>query len=461
MGLVAQPAAAADSERVSGSGTGESDYFWLDEGIYTIDFEYSDNVDGLVAAWLISEQIGDYDITALSVEAADTTRTVVWVFEGDYFWFDVDAESGAAWSAEVAPATLPAKAERSFSASNRGLNSSQIVLLEAGKYDFTASYSGNAVIDLAFDAELLLVDPSNDDYHELLFEEESTSGKRTGTFELEKAGYVWVGAFGAPGMTWTVDAALHAPKKLTTTPTPKISGTAQVGKKLTATPGTWAPSGVKLSYQWLRDGKAIKGATKSTYTLTSSDKGKKISVQVKGSKSGYTSVTKTSSKTSAVKAGTLSSATPKISGTAQVGKKLTAKPGTWKPSGVTFSYQWLRNGAKIKGATKSTYTLTNSDKGKKISVKVTGKKSGYTSVTKTSAKTSSVKAKAASKPASKPSSTAPTSRGTCPSSAPIKGNASSMIYHMKGQRFYDRTNPEECFSSESAAKKAGYRKAKV
>jgi hypothetical protein len=34
-----------------------------------------------------------------------------------------------------------------------------------------------------------------------------------------------------------------------------------------------------------------------------------------------------------------------------------------------------------------------------------------------------------------------------------------MIYHMPGGAFYDRTNPEECFSSESAARAAGYRKA--
>ncbi|MDF1489795.1 FlgD immunoglobulin-like domain containing protein [Tessaracoccus caeni] len=82
--------------------------------------------------------------------------------------------------------------------------------------------------------------------------------------------------------------------------------------------------------------------------------------------------------------------TPKISGSAKVGKKLTAKPGSWSPK-PTFSYQWYRNGSKIKGATKSTYKLAKADKGKKITVKVTGKKSGYTSVTKTSKSTSKVK----------------------------------------------------------------------
>jgi len=61
----------------------------------------------------------------------------------------------------------------------------------------------------------------------------------------------------------------------------------------------------------------------------------------------------------------------------------------------------------------------------------------------------------------RPTSTAPISKWNCPAWAPIKGNRSSMIYHMPGQRFYTRTAPERCFSTEAAARNAGYRKAKV
>lgn len=88
--------------------------------------------------------------------------------------------------------------------------------------------------------------------------------------------------------------ALKPPAKLTKTPVPKISGTATVGKTLTAKAGTWAPAKVTLKYQWLRSGKAISKATKSTYKLVASDKRKKVTVKVTGSKSGYTSVAKTS-----------------------------------------------------------------------------------------------------------------------------------------------------------------------
>ena len=82
---------------------------------------------------------------------------------------------------------------------------------------------------------------------------------------------------------------------------PKVVGKAQVGKRLTARPGVWAPSGVKLGYRWLRNGKAIKKATKRTYKLAKADQGKRISVRVTGSKSGYAIKTVTSQRTAKVK----------------------------------------------------------------------------------------------------------------------------------------------------------------
>lgn len=45
----------------------------------------------------------------------------------------------------------------------------------------------------------------------------------------------------------------------------------------------------------------------------------------------------------------------------------------------------------------------------------------------------------------------------CPSGHPIKGNASSRIYHMPGQPHYERTKPEICFVDELAATAMGYR----
>lgn len=170
--------------------------------------------------------------------------------------------------------------------------------------------------------------------------------------------------------------------------TPKsvaITGTAKVGGTLTASRGTWSPSDVTYKYQWLRDGAAIKGATAKSYTIVAADAGKRISVKVTGSATGYTSTSKTSAATAKVAQGTLATVTPNITGTPKVGSALTAAPGTWKPSGVTYRYQWLRDGKSIGGATAKTYKLTKADGGRKITVKVTGSKGGYTTASKTSA----------------------------------------------------------------------------
>jgi len=64
-------------------------------------------------------------------------------------------------------------------------------------------------------------------------------------------------------------------------------------------------------------------------------------------------------------------------------------------------------------------------------------------------------------PAPKQTSARPASKWNCPAWAPIKGNAPSRIYHLPGQRFYTRTTPEICFTSEAAARQSGYRKSKV
>jgi len=83
-------------------------------------------------------------------------------------------------------------------------------------------------------------------------------------------------------------------------------------------------------------------------------------------------------------------AKPSIAGKVKVGKLLTAKTGKWGPEGVQLSYQWLRNGKVIRGATSANYKLVKADRGKKIKVKVTGTAEGYPSATKVSKATKKV-----------------------------------------------------------------------
>jgi hypothetical protein len=88
--------------------------------------------------------------------------------------------------------------------------------------------------------------------------------------------------------------------KFAKSPSPKITGTAKVGKTLKVKAGTWNPK-PKIKYQWYANGKAIKGATKAAYKLKKAQKGKRITVKITATKSGYNTVTKTSGKTAKVK----------------------------------------------------------------------------------------------------------------------------------------------------------------
>ena len=83
--------------------------------------------------------------------------------------------------------------------------------------------------------------------------------------------------------------------------TPKISGTRRVGKTLKAHPGTWRPAHVKFSYQWLRSGKPIPKATKSSHRLTKADRGHRIRVRVTGRLAGYVTAATVSAATVKVK----------------------------------------------------------------------------------------------------------------------------------------------------------------
>jgi hypothetical protein len=75
---------------------------------------------------------------------------------------------------------------------------------------------------------------------------------------------------------------------------PSITGTAAVGSVLTASQGTWSPMFDSATYQWLRNNVAIRGATNATFSLTTADRGKRISVRVTVVKTSYTTTSKTS-----------------------------------------------------------------------------------------------------------------------------------------------------------------------
>jgi len=70
---------------------------------------------------------------------------------------------------------------------------------------------------------------------------------------------------------------------------PSITGTALVGQVLLSHVGSWTPVPAGYGYQWLRDGRAIPGATRYAYRLVSADRGHAIAVRVTAIRSPYLS----------------------------------------------------------------------------------------------------------------------------------------------------------------------------
>jgi len=84
-------------------------------------------------------------------------------------------------------------------------------------------------------------------------------------------------------------------------------------------------------------------------------------------------------------------ARPTISGHPMVGRRLTARAGSWSPEQVSYAYQWFAGHKAIKGATRSTLKLKTAQLGKKITVQVTASAPGTTSGAATSKATRKVR----------------------------------------------------------------------
>ena len=181
--------------------------------------------------------------------------------------------------------------------------------------------------------------------------------------------------------------------------TATISGTAQQGQTLTATPSGWSNNPTSYGYQW----QSCTGGTCSpvgttnsaTYVVAATDVGHTIDVLVTAINSVGSSTQVTSAATATVIAlAPVNTALPAITGVAQQGQTLTASTGTWTNTPASYAYKWencttATTCAAISGATAATYVVASTDVGRTIEVIVTATNTGG-SPTATSAQTVAV-----------------------------------------------------------------------
>ncbi|MDO9454781.1 Ig-like domain repeat protein [Nocardioides sp.] len=173
------------------------------------------------------------------------------------------------------------------------------------------------------------------------------------------------------------------PQPAATTP-PTVTGTRQVGETVTATAPVWDQADVVTSYQWLRGGEAISGATMAAYTLTGEDFDEMISVRASGQGSFLLPGTSDSETFEPAKGEAITVISrPVVTGSATVGGTLTTTGGDWGAPEPSFTYQWYRsrfsgNGAElIAGATTASYVPVAADSGRAVIALVVAERIGY------------------------------------------------------------------------------------
>ena len=178
----------------------------------------------------------------------------------------------------------------------------------------------------------------------------------------------------------------------TTTPntpatgSPTISGTPEVGQKLTLDISSIADAegltnaSYTYLYQWLRNGAEIPEATDTSYTLVYADEGKTIKVKVSFTDDANNAESRTSAATVAVapRPNRAPTGAPTINGTPQVRRTLSVDTSSIADADgmetAVFRYQWLADTGsatlEFHGENSPTYTLPPASEGMAIKVKV-------------------------------------------------------------------------------------------
>ena len=192
------------------------------------------------------------------------------------------------------------------------------------------------------------------------------------------------------GSGWPTGFIHFRDRKVGVQSRPEVSGRAAVGERLVATAGRWSVSS-SHTFQWLVDGKPIRGATSSSFTPGPGQLRGRLSVRVTASHRGYLDGAATSVQTARVERGDLKPvARPAITGTSRVGEVLSLRGGSWSPRPDSTTIRWFAGQEPIAGERGTHLRLAPALLGRPITAKVTAHKDGYRSSTLASPATARV-----------------------------------------------------------------------
>lgn len=157
------------------------------------------------------------------------------------------------------------------------------------------------------------------------------------------------------------------------------------GASVSTFPGDWDDCGSEatFTYSWVRMSTSfvIPDETDATHTVTGADAGLQLravvtATNVWGSRSAVSNAVAIAppAGTCTPYAAPTNIAQAVISGSAHATEPVTTSNGIWTSCGseiAGYTYQWLRNGAVITGATRQSYVLTTADVGQNVAASVT------------------------------------------------------------------------------------------
>lgn len=160
-----------------------------------------------------------------------------------------------------------------------------------------------------------------------------------------------------------------------------ITGTAKVGTRLRGAADDWSPVGSTLTYQWYVGTRLAQSGSNRYFVVPASAAGQRVVLRVTGQRTGYSPLTRLAA-TGVVARGTLTSGSTRIYGTPRVGVTLRALVSGWGPAPVVVSYRWRIGTAYVTGSagTRSSLKLPARARGKRVTLVVTLRKSGYNTV---------------------------------------------------------------------------------